>query len=140
MQPSTDYPLILAINIFIRTLRRCLDKLRSKFDSIYFCIEENEEFEKFRDILKLYFPRSKEEESLSAKYLPDIKETEYGDSILPERSLNIKSNPLLTEIEQFKNMEKELTEEDAYFLEQDNEGIEKVQNYEMYNKLFSFLI
>lgn len=108
-----------------------MEKLRNKFDKIYFCFEDNDDFEKFRDTLKLYFPRSKEEESLSAKYLPEIKETEYGDSLIPERTINIKLNPLINQIEQCKIMEKELTEEDSYFLEQENDNSDKVQNYEM---------
>ena len=42
--------------------------------------------------LKIFFPRSKEEEDFMSKYVPIVNETEYGDIIVPERNIDILSN------------------------------------------------
>ena len=81
-----------AITIVCRTIRKCLEKIFDKFDKIVFMIEDRELFDKFRENFKMYFPRNKSEEKFYAKFLPNIKQTEYGDIILPERYIKIKTD------------------------------------------------
>lgn len=89
-KPSKAFPLMSAITVVCRTVRKCMQKLGDKFDRLVFSVEDKEIYDKFRENLKMYFPRNKKEEMFYAKFLPDIKETEYGDVILPERYMNVK--------------------------------------------------
>jgi predicted transport protein len=138
IRPSKSYPVITAITIIIRTLRRCLEKLKDKFDKIVICLQDKELYDKFRENLKMYFPRNKEEEQFYAKYLPVIQETEYGDIIIPERHLNIKSkfnsNDIQIEKREYKdNTTNTLTENafpssiEHYYLDENDD----IKNYKM---------
>jgi O-acetyl-ADP-ribose deacetylase (regulator of RNase III) len=91
LTPSKNFPIMNTITIVTRTLRKCLEKLKNKIDKIYFCISDPDLFVKFRENLKMYFPRNFQEENFFSKFLPNIKETEYGDVILPERQMSVKS-------------------------------------------------
>lgn len=49
-------------------------------------------YEKLSENMKIFFPRSLEEEVFMSKYVPIVRETEYGDIIIPERNIEISSN------------------------------------------------
>lgn len=78
--------------IVLRTIRRCLEKLKNKIDKILFCVEDDETFEKIKENMKIFFPRNLNEERFMSKFVPDVKENEYGDIIIPERTLEISSS------------------------------------------------
>ncbi len=91
IQPNQSFPVISSITVICRTIRKCLEKLNNKFDSVLFFIDDKELHDKFRHNLKMYFPRNQLEEKFYAKFLPNIQQTEFGDIIYPERYLNVKS-------------------------------------------------
>jgi hypothetical protein len=91
IQPSQSFPVISSITVICRTIRKCLEKLNEKFEKVLFFVEDKELHDKFRDNLKMYFPRNQLEEKFYAKFLPNIQQTEYGDIIYPERYIQVKS-------------------------------------------------
>lgn len=131
--PSKKYPIMTAITIVIRTIRKCMEKLRDKFDKVIFCFEDSELHDKFRENLKMYFPRNKDEEKFYARYIPFIQETEYGDVILPERTIQVKENfdEKDTKYIEYKNEEKSKVQ-NMYYDDKDD-----IKNYKMY---ISFII
>ena len=60
------------------------------FLSLYFCCQMW-----YRDVMPLYFPRTKDEEELAAKVLPADLGDEFGEPIIQERMIRISDNPLV---------------------------------------------
>lgn len=125
--PSKSYPQVLAITIALRTLRRCLDKLGDKFDRLTICVEDKELFDKVREHMKYYFPRNKQEELFYAKFLPDVKETEWGDIILPEREMKIRKEFALNDNGHIENDLLPLNKLEAFYSPQRD----SISNYQM---------
>lgn len=92
IQPSKSFPIISAITVVCRTVRKCLQKFGHRIDKLAFVVDDKDLFNKFRDTFRMYFPRNKQEEVFYAKFLPNIQETEYGDIILPERQIQVKTD------------------------------------------------
>jgi hypothetical protein len=132
-KPSKNFPIQNAIAINCRTMRKCMEKLKGKISKVVIVIGDVEIYEKLRENFKMYFPRTKQEEMFYAKYLPNILETEYGDVILPERCIAVKSNFTCNEKEDLQEDEiddikykNEIQIEKFYYKGDD------IQNYEMY--------
>ncbi len=123
-QPSKNFPRITAITIVLRTLRRCLEKLGNKIEKIVLCVNDLEIYEKLYENMKIFFPRSEDEEKFMERFIPDVKETEYGDIIIPERNIKIVSNFKQKNENPKKNYENIVDEKSNF-----------IHNYELYKNL-----
>jgi hypothetical protein len=131
IKPSKSFPIMSAISVVCRTVHKCLEKFYNKFDKIFFVIEDKENFDKFRDTFKMYFPRNQQEQNFYSKYLPNILETEYGDIINPERQIKVKSdfekNPKYSEKNYYNTSNLVTNNIEGYYLKEEDD----IKNYKM---------
>ncbi|PIK57000.1 hypothetical protein BSL78_06091 [Apostichopus japonicus] len=86
------YPPEEGAHIAIRTIRRILEKHADAFDTIVLTISGIDE-SVYPDILRLYFPRSEEEEQWAVDLLPDDIGNADGEPFIPERKIRITGDP-----------------------------------------------
>ncbi len=90
LKPSKLFPLGLASETILRTIRRVLERHSQYFEKIFFFIEDKCDYEIIKEKLKSFFPRNKREEEIYTKSLPEVEESEYGDILRPQRFLEVK--------------------------------------------------
>jgi hypothetical protein len=88
-QPTDNFPLNEATEVIIRTLRKVLENFNEYFNNIIIAIDDENIFNHLIFYLKIFFPRNKEEEDKYKKFIKPLQTTEYGDLILPHRSIKI---------------------------------------------------
>lgn len=87
-----SYPPEEGAHIAIRTLRRMLEKHGDAFEAIVLTIHGIDE-SLYPDLLRLYFPRNKQEEQWAVDLLPDDIGNEEGEPVIPERQIRITGDP-----------------------------------------------
>lgn len=86
------YPLEEATHIAFRTVRRFLENHGNSIEAVVFAVSETEE-PVFRKLLRLYYPRSEDEEKACLPLIPaDIGNSE-GEPVVPERQIRIAEKP-----------------------------------------------
>ena len=88
-QPTENFPLNEATEVIIRTLRKVLENFNEYFNNIIIAIDDENIFNHLIFYLKIFFPRNKEEEDKYNKFIKPLQTTDYGDLILPHRSIKI---------------------------------------------------
>ena len=88
-QPTENFPLNEATEVIIRTLRKVLENFGEYFSNIIIAIDDENIFNTIIFYMKIFFPRNKEEENKYKKYIKPLQTTNFGDLILPQRSIKI---------------------------------------------------
>ncbi|MCQ2817041.1 MAG: hypothetical protein MJ252_07230, partial [archaeon] len=70
-----------SFDIFLRTIRKILEKFYLNFDKIIFAIKNEDVIKRLLFYFRVYFPRNSEEENISMKYLQNYPIGEFGDLI-----------------------------------------------------------
>lgn len=86
------YPPEDGAHIALRTVRRFLEKF-SDIELVVFVVENADEAI-YKNVMPLYFPRSKEEEDYVLNKLPDDIGNENGEPVIAERQIRIMDKPL----------------------------------------------
>lgn len=86
------YPPEDGAHIALRTVRRFLEKF-SDIELVVFSAENADEAI-YKNVMPLYFPRSKEEEEYVLNKLPDDIGNENGEPVIAERQIRIMDKPL----------------------------------------------
>mmetsp|Transcript_43426 Transcript_43426/g.86158 ORF Transcript_43426/g.86158 Transcript_43426/m.86158 type:complete len:544 (-) Transcript_43426:239-1870(-) len=78
--------------VVLRTIRRCLEKLRTNIDSVVLVAACPAELGVYESLMPLYFPRSLDEAIMSATAdLPEGAWTEWGEVFVEERRIRLSS-------------------------------------------------
>jgi len=85
------YPTEDQAHVALRTLRRCLEKLRRSIDSVVLVAASSGELELYETLMPLYFPRSADEAAMHVDGLPECCWTEWGEVTLEERRIRLSS-------------------------------------------------
>ena len=94
--PPLFHPLSLAApSIPAGTVRRFLERHGNRLDAVVFCLSDGPDVEAYRQLLSLYFPRSRAEELCARKLLPLDCGDENGEIVIDERRIRIKPGPSL---------------------------------------------
>lgn len=83
------YPLEDQAHVALRTVRRCLEKLRRAVDAIVFNASSTQEEELYDSLMPLYFPRTADEAELNADTLPESCWSEWGEVAVEERRIRV---------------------------------------------------
>jgi len=83
------YPREEGAHIALRTLRRSMEHFKSDFERIVFCVENDADFELYRNLMRLYFPRNNDEYRLSCLKLPENCGNEWGETVIEERVIRV---------------------------------------------------
>ncbi|XP_033635884.1 protein GDAP2 homolog [Asterias rubens] len=101
------YPPEEAAHIAIRTIRRFLEKYGNTIERIVFVIRGINE-DCYQDLLRLYFPRNKDEELWALDLLPANVGNDDGEPVNPERKIRITKDPINKEITNGTNSDEDL--------------------------------
>jgi len=85
------YPMEEHAHVVLRTIRRCLEKLRPNIDSVVLVAASPAELVLYETLMPSYFPRSLDEAVVSAADLPESAWTEWGEVFLEERRIRLSS-------------------------------------------------
>jgi len=87
------YPLDEQAHVALRTIRRCLERLRNSVDAVVLaaCCAPNVG-ELYQSLLPLYFPRTQVEAEMAADILPDCCWNAWGDVSVEERKIQVSSH------------------------------------------------
>jgi O-acetyl-ADP-ribose deacetylase (regulator of RNase III) len=102
VRDEIQYPRDSGAHTALRTLRRCLEKWGDTIKLVIVAADDEVDFEVFKSVAPLYFPRNKAEETNALFLLPDNTGNENGELILKERMIRIEgavADPLLDEME-----------------------------------------
>ncbi|KAH7644703.1 Ganglioside-induced differentiation-associated protein 2 [Dermatophagoides farinae] len=88
------YPELDGIHLGIRVIRRFMESYPDAFDTIILCMQNEHEYDLYRSVLKLYFPRNHHEEQMESSLLPANNGGPMGEPIIPERAIRIQENPI----------------------------------------------
>eukprot|EP00811_Abedinium_folium_P011757 NODE_2088_length_2295_cov_6.812731.p1 GENE.NODE_2088_length_2295_cov_6.812731~~NODE_2088_length_2295_cov_6.812731.p1 ORF type:complete len:485 (+),score=128.63 NODE_2088_length_2295_cov_6.812731:406-1860(+) len=83
------YPPQEQAHVALRTLRRCLEKLRASIDTVVIAAANSQDADLYQDLLPLYFPRSDDEAERGASVLPDSCWNSWGEVSIEERKIRI---------------------------------------------------
>lgn len=93
--PGHGFAEEVAAHLGIRVIRRFLEKFPDAFHSIVLVMDNGHQMQIYKSILKLYFPRSKDEAILQCYRLPvNLGDDHTGQPGVPERAIRIKECPL----------------------------------------------
>jgi len=81
------YPLEEQVHVALRTMRKCLEKMRDKVDTVVFVASTPQEMELYASLLPRYFPRNTWEAETAARVLPDSCWTPWGEVAVEERKI-----------------------------------------------------
>ena len=112
---SQGYPMEEQAHVGLRTLRRCLEKLRASVDSAVLVAGTTQELELYESLLPLYFPRNEFEARHAAAVLPDSCWNEWGEVSMEERRIRV-SNHVLSNRQEDEDSDLVFGEEDRSFL------------------------
>ncbi|KQJ96897.1 protein GDAP2 homolog [Brachypodium distachyon] len=90
---AKNYPREPAAHVAIRTVRRFLEKQKSKIAGVVFCTTSSSDTEIYKRLLPLYFPRDKQEEEIAISKLPADVGDENGETVIDERKIRIMPLP-----------------------------------------------
>ncbi|XP_062200868.1 uncharacterized protein LOC133903483 isoform X2 [Phragmites australis] len=90
---AKNYPREPAAHVAIRTVRRFLEKQKSKISGVVFCTTSSSDTEIYKRLLPLYFPRDKQEEEIAVSKLPADVGDENGETVIDERKIRIRPLP-----------------------------------------------
>merc|ERR1740121_98896 len=88
------YPLEEQAHVALRTVRKCLEKLKA-LKTVVFVALSQEEQSVYESVLPLYFPRTAQEAVVAAEALPDACWSEWGEVALEERKIRLAASPLI---------------------------------------------
>ena len=91
--PRKGFPRHEAIHTALRTVRRFLERFRSRIARLIFVVETFEDLKMYQSIMPLYFPRDAEELQTSKSRLPKDMGNEWGELQIKERKIRIGSLP-----------------------------------------------
>ncbi|XP_072178085.1 protein GDAP2 homolog [Diadema setosum] len=87
-----NYPPEEGAHIALRTIRRFLEKHSDSFETIVLAMMGVDEH-LYRELLPLYFPRSRLEEQWAVDLVPENTGNEDGEPVIPERKIRIMGDP-----------------------------------------------
>ncbi|CAJ1363978.1 unnamed protein product [Effrenium voratum] len=87
---SKGYPLEEQAHVALRSVRRCLEKLR-RVEAVILVAANAQELELYEALMPLYFPRSAQE-AQGASLLPDSCWTEWGEVAMEERRIRVSNH------------------------------------------------
>ncbi|KAL5224208.1 hypothetical protein ABZP36_010847 [Zizania latifolia] len=90
---AKNYPREPAAHVAIRTVRRFLEKQKSKIAGVVFCTISSSDTEIYKRLLPLYFPRDRQEEEIAVSKLPADVGDENGETVIDERKIRIRPLP-----------------------------------------------
>ncbi|KAL5231376.1 hypothetical protein ABZP36_030152 [Zizania latifolia] len=90
---AKNYPREPAAHVAIRTVRRFLEKQKSKISGVVFCTVSSSDTEIYKRLLPLYFPRDRQEEEIAVSKLPADVGDENGETVIDERKIRIRPLP-----------------------------------------------
>lgn len=85
------YPPEEQAHVALRTMRKCLEKMRDKIDTVVFAASTPQEMELYESLLPRYFPRSAYESESGCKVLPDSCWNPWGEVTVEERRIKVSS-------------------------------------------------
>lgn len=77
------------VHVALRTVRRCLEKLRTSVDAVVFVASSAAEAESYAKLLPLFFPRSAAEVDAAAAVLPACCWDPWGEVAVEERRIRV---------------------------------------------------
>lgn len=86
---TKGYPPEEQVPVALRTVRRCLEKLRSSVDAVVFVASSPEEAASYSKQLPMYFPRSVTEADAAAAMLPTCCWDTWGEVAVEERRIRV---------------------------------------------------
>lgn len=89
---NKGYPPEEQAHVGLRTVRRCIEKLRQSIDTVVIVAASNQELEMYNNLMPLYFPRSAAEAANGARVLPDSCWSQWGEVTVEERKITISSS------------------------------------------------
>eukprot|EP00929_Paragymnodinium_shiwhaense_P106479 TRINITY_DN71925_c0_g1_i1.p1 TRINITY_DN71925_c0_g1~~TRINITY_DN71925_c0_g1_i1.p1 ORF type:complete len:567 (+),score=143.34 TRINITY_DN71925_c0_g1_i1:167-1867(+) len=89
---SKGYPTEEQAHVALRSVRRCLEKLRASVDALVFVAKTPDEMDLFASLMPLYFPRTGLEAEAAARDLPDSCWNEWGEVTVEERKIRVASS------------------------------------------------
>mmetsp|Transcript_16212 Transcript_16212/g.18045 ORF Transcript_16212/g.18045 Transcript_16212/m.18045 type:complete len:634 (-) Transcript_16212:80-1981(-) len=87
------YPPSSGAHVAIRTVRRFLEKWGTDIERVVFCMDDEENFKLYKELLPLYCPRSKQEAMRSQTKLPKDTGNDLGETVVEERKIRISAFP-----------------------------------------------
>lgn len=87
--PADNFPLNDSVEVVIRTLRKCLEKVGNYFKNIILAIDDDAILNKVDFYLRIFFPRNEQEQNMFKKYIKNIPETEFGDLVMTNRNITV---------------------------------------------------
>merc|ERR1712226_1334300 len=85
------YPPEEQAHVGLRTVRRALEKLGGRVNTVVFVAADAQEAEMYDGFFPLYFPRTDEEAEAAAKVLPECCWSEWGEVSVEERKIRVGS-------------------------------------------------
>lgn len=86
------YPPQEQANVALRTVRRCLEKLRHAVDTVVLVAGTPQEAELYDSLMPLYFPRTVGESEAGVAVLPESCWSEWGEVAVEERRIRVSSH------------------------------------------------
>merc|ERR1711957_452152 len=83
------YPAEEQAHVALRTVRKCVDKMTTKIDSVVFVAASAQEMELYESILPRYFPRTAQEAETAMRVLPDSCWNPWGEVTVEERRIHV---------------------------------------------------
>lgn len=96
---TQGYPPEEQASVALRTLRKCLERLHQKIDTIVLVAATHREVDLYEALLPMYFPRNLLEAQAGALKLPDSCWNRWGEVTVEERRIRISSNLVSTPVE-----------------------------------------
>lgn len=96
---NKGYPPEEQAHVGLRTVRRCIEKLRSAIDLVVIVAANAQEAEMYGNLMPLYFPRNASEVKAGARVLPDSCWSQWGEVTVEERKIPISSSLISTDRE-----------------------------------------
>ena len=100
------YPRKAAAHIAVRTVRRFLEQFRKNpvtgappsalgagLSHIVFCVENRQDLAIYREVMRLYFPRNRDDEAFQAEHLPKDVGNDKGEPVVEDRQVRIAAMP-----------------------------------------------
>eukprot|EP00045_Choanoeca_perplexa_P008770 m.82487 g.82487 ORF g.82487 m.82487 type:complete len:495 (+) comp14615_c0_seq2:77-1561(+) len=85
---NRDYPIAEGGHLALRVVRRFLERFADKVDTIVLICNDLE-YQQYKTLLPIYFPRTTAEEGAAARLVPDDIGNEFGEPVIDERNIRI---------------------------------------------------
>lgn len=87
------YPREDAAHIALRTIRRFLERHGDSLALVALVVDSEVDESIMNNVMPLYFPRSRAEEAVAVRVLPEDTGNEYGETVVEERKMKIGAGP-----------------------------------------------